>query len=213
MENNSLMAIVILILLMLAAFFLGWLLSRLMGGGASDNTDENDSIHSEISEKEAALEACRSNYKGITAKIDAANAKVASAKLAAEAAANSITASTKTAAADAGAGAAAAAATAATVAANSLAATTSTTSQKDDLKIIEGIGPKIEELLNNAGIATFAQLADTSTAKLNEILEAAGPRYQMHDPGTWAQQSALCRDGKWNELKVLQDDLNKGKAE
>jgi predicted flap endonuclease-1-like 5' DNA nuclease len=83
----------------------------------------------------------------------------------------------------------------------------------DDLKIVEGIGPKIEELLNNAGIKTFAQLADTSVARLNEILEAAGPRYQMHDPGTWPQQTALARDGKWTELKTLQDELNKGKVE
>lgn len=83
----------------------------------------------------------------------------------------------------------------------------------DDLKIVEGIGPKIEELLNNAGIKSFAQLADTSVAKLSEILEAAGPRYQMHNPGTWPQQTALARDGKWTELKILQDELNKGKVE
>ena len=83
----------------------------------------------------------------------------------------------------------------------------------DDLKIVEGIGPKIEELLNGAGIKTFSQLADTSVAKLNEILAKAGPRYQMHKPGTWPQQTALARDGKWTELKTLQDELNKGKAE
>lgn len=81
----------------------------------------------------------------------------------------------------------------------------------DDLKIVEGIGPKIEILLNNEGILTFAQLATTSPDRLTEILRAAGSRFQIHDPGTWPQQSALARDGKWDELKQWQDELNKGK--
>ena len=85
-------------------------------------------------------------------------------------------------------------------------------SKKDDLKIVEGIGPKIEELCNNAGIYTFAELAATSTDRLKGILDAAGSRFQMHDPTTWPDQSALARDGKWDELKKWQDELNKGKA-
>lgn len=83
--------------------------------------------------------------------------------------------------------------------------------KKDDLKIVEGIGPKIEELFNNAGIYTFAQLASTSVEKMKSILDAAGPRFQIHDPSTWADQSALARDGKWDELKKWQDELYKGK--
>ncbi len=81
----------------------------------------------------------------------------------------------------------------------------------DDLKLVEGIGPKIEQLLHNAGILTFAQLADTKPDHIKTILEAAGPRFQMHVPTTWPTQSALARDGKWNELKTLQDELNKGR--
>lgn len=83
----------------------------------------------------------------------------------------------------------------------------------DDLKIVEGIGPKIEELLNKEGILTFAQLATTAPERLKEILHAAGPRFQMHDPATWPEQSALARDGKWDELKKWQDELNKGRLE
>ncbi|MFN8345148.1 MAG: hypothetical protein U0X91_09095 [Spirosomataceae bacterium] len=83
----------------------------------------------------------------------------------------------------------------------------------DDLKIVEGIGPKIEELLNHEGIQTFAQLAATSSERIKEILNAAGPRFQMHDPATWPEQSAMARDGKWDELKVWQDELNKGRLE
>jgi predicted flap endonuclease-1-like 5' DNA nuclease len=92
------------------------------------------------------------------------------------------------------------------------AATTPIVNKKDDLKIVEGIGPKIEELCHNAGILTFADLADSTLEKLKAILEAAGSRFQMHDPSTWPKQSALARDGKWDELKKWQDELNKGKA-
>ena len=83
----------------------------------------------------------------------------------------------------------------------------------DDLTIIEGIGPKIAELFIAEGITTFAQLADTSVERMTEILHAAGSRFSMHKPDTWAQQSALARDGKMDELKTLQDELNAGKAE
>lgn len=82
---------------------------------------------------------------------------------------------------------------------------------KDDLKIVEGIGPKIEELFNKAGIYTFAQLADTSVVQMKEILDKAGSRFQIHDPTTWADQAAMARDGKWDELKKWQDELYKGK--
>lgn len=81
----------------------------------------------------------------------------------------------------------------------------------DDLKIVEGIGPKIEQLLNKEGILTFVQLANTSPERIKEILVAAGSRFQMHDPATWPQQSALARDDKWDELKAWQDELNKGR--
>ena len=83
----------------------------------------------------------------------------------------------------------------------------------DDLKIVEGIGPKIEGLLNEEGILTFAQLAAATPERIKEILNAAGPRFQIHDPSTWPQQSALARDGKWEELKKWQDELNKGRLE
>jgi large subunit ribosomal protein L15 len=83
----------------------------------------------------------------------------------------------------------------------------------DDLKLIEGIGPKIADLLINAGVITFADLAATPAEKVKEILEAAGSRYTMHDPTTWAAQAELARDGKFDELKELQDKLNGGKAE
>jgi len=87
----------------------------------------------------------------------------------------------------------------------------STKVQKDDLKKIEGIGPKIEQLLNTDGIATFAELSKAKTSRIKGILNAAGPRYKMHDPGSWGKQAKLAANGKWKELKKLQDVLNGGK--
>jgi large subunit ribosomal protein L21 len=82
----------------------------------------------------------------------------------------------------------------------------------DDLKIIEGIGPKAAEVLVAAGVDTFAKLAKTKAAKVKEILDAAEAKVQHLDPTTWAQQAQLAADGKMDELKKLQDELNGGKA-
>lgn len=83
---------------------------------------------------------------------------------------------------------------------------------KQNLKVIEGIGPKIEGLLKAAGIQTFQQLADAKPAQLKEILAAAGPRYKMHDPTTWTKQAALAAAGKKAELEKLQDELKGGRV-
>jgi len=78
------------------------------------------------------------------------------------------------------------------------------------LKKVEGIGPKIAEIFNNAGILTFADLAGTSVDKLKEILKAAGPRYASKNPGSWPKQAKMAADGKWDELKVWQDNTKGG---
>lgn len=81
----------------------------------------------------------------------------------------------------------------------------------DDLRKVEGIGPKIAELFHEAGINSFAELASTSADKLKGILEAAGPHFATHDPSTWPKQAELAAAGKWDELKAWQDELNGGK--
>lgn len=83
----------------------------------------------------------------------------------------------------------------------------------DDLKKIEGIGPKIEELLQNAGIVTFADLAKADPNAIKDILNAAGPRYQMHDPASWPMQSEMAANGEWDKLKEWQDNAKGGKVE
>ncbi len=85
-------------------------------------------------------------------------------------------------------------------------------SSKDDLKKIEGIGPKIEGLLNAARIHTFAQLAAAPTADVQAVLDRAGPRYRIHDPATWARQAALAAGGRWGELEELQERLEGGRG-
>lgn len=57
----------------------------------------------------------------------------------------------------------------------------------DDLKRIEGIGPKIAGLLNAAGIHSFAQLADQTEASLRALLKEAG--LAMINPATWPEQA------------------------
>lgn len=83
----------------------------------------------------------------------------------------------------------------------------------NDLKFIEGIGPKIEDLLHNAGITTWAQLAATSADAVKEILEQAGSKFAMHDPTTWPKQAQLAADGQWAELEAYKDQLKGGKEE
>ncbi|GAB5551003.1 MAG: hypothetical protein Sapg2KO_05940 [Saprospiraceae bacterium] len=85
--------------------------------------------------------------------------------------------------------------------------------KQDDLKVVEGIGPKIEGLLQEAGIATWNDLATAATEKVQEVLDAAGPRYRMHNPATWSKQAQLCVDAKWAELVEYQDHLKGGKEE
>lgn len=89
------------------------------------------------------------------------------------------------------------------------AAKKATTAKADDLKKIEGIGPKIASTLVEAGISTFAELAKTEPAKISEIIaEVRG----KHVTDTWPAQAQLAADGKWDELKKWQDELDGGKA-
>lgn len=82
---------------------------------------------------------------------------------------------------------------------------------QDDLTKIEGIGPKIAGLLIERGILTFSALAQTEIAILKEVLDAAGSRFRMHDPSTWAEQAQLAADGNWEKLATLQVELKGGK--
>ena len=83
-------------------------------------------------------------------------------------------------------------------------------SKPDDLKKIEGIGPKIAEILNTNGIKTFSDLAAVEADKIREMLKEAGGRFASHNPETWPAQAKLAAEGKWDELKKWQDELDGG---
>lgn len=83
--------------------------------------------------------------------------------------------------------------------------------KQDDLKAVEGIGPKIEGLFHDAGIMTWKALSETSVDRLKEILKAAGDRYRLADPGTWPEQSRMAHEGLWDKLNEYQDFLQGGK--
>jgi len=80
----------------------------------------------------------------------------------------------------------------------------------DDLTKIEGIGPKIATALNNAGIFTYAHLANATEDQLHTAIEKAGMRLAPSIP-TWAKQAQLAADGKWDDLKDYQDKLVGGR--
>lgn len=83
--------------------------------------------------------------------------------------------------------------------------------EHDDLKKIEGIGPKIEELLNKAGITTFKALMECSSTTIKDLLDAAGPQYRMHNPDTWPHQAKMAFKGEWEKLAEYQDFLMGGR--
>ncbi len=80
----------------------------------------------------------------------------------------------------------------------------------DDLKLIEGVGPKIAELMNNAGIITFAQMAERTSEELRKILDDGGIG-AIADPTTWPEQAALAAQGKMDALIELQDKMQGGR--
>ena len=85
------------------------------------------------------------------------------------------------------------------------------TIKEDDLKVIEGIGPKIEQMFHEGGIKTWKALSDTAVARCQEILDGGGNRYKVHDPASWPMQAKMCYEGKWPELAKWQDEHDHGK--
>jgi predicted flap endonuclease-1-like 5' DNA nuclease len=77
----------------------------------------------------------------------------------------------------------------------------------DDLTIIEGIGPKTDELFRSHGVTGFAQLAQLSTADMLAILDQGGPHFKFANPVSWARQASLASENRWGELKALQEEL------
>ena len=90
-------------------------------------------------------------------------------------------------------------------------AKTPISSTKNDLKVIEGIGPAIEKLLNAKNINTYKELADSKIEVIQEILNEGGPRFAMHSPETWPMQAQLLFENRMEDFKKLTEELKGGK--
>lgn len=82
----------------------------------------------------------------------------------------------------------------------------------DDLTKIEGVGPKLASVLADGGLNSYAAVAAASVEDIQKILDEAEGNYARFNPETWPQQAQLAAEGKWDELKALQDELDGGKA-
>lgn len=80
----------------------------------------------------------------------------------------------------------------------------------DDLTAVEGIGPRICEVLHAAGIRRFGDLARSDVGQIQQVLNDAGPRFALARPATWPAQAALAADNHWEALKAWQDVLDGG---
>lgn len=87
-----------------------------------------------------------------------------------------------------------------------------TPSNPKDLKVIEGVGPKVEELLRSRGIRTWVELAGTDVETLRNTLREAGTGFNSIDPTSWPEQARLAANGEWAKLRQYQDYLVGGKS-
>lgn len=74
-------------------------------------------------------------------------------------------------------------------------------SKRDDLLIIEGIGPKSKDALNKAGITSFEQIANLTPDDLYRIIKIEGGVNLVSDTKTWPKQARLLADGKIKEFE------------
>ena len=73
----------------------------------------------------------------------------------------------------------------------------------DDLTVIPGIGPNVEQLCHGIGIRTWYDLATTEASLLRTMLVDAGPRFSTHDPSLWPEMARLLSEGRWQEFEDM----------
>jgi predicted flap endonuclease-1-like 5' DNA nuclease len=76
------------------------------------------------------------------------------------------------------------------------------TVEGDDLQLLEGIGPKYNRLLRDAGINTYAELAETEPERLAAIIGA--PPWRDVDYNSWIVQAQLAAAGDQDGLDEFQ---------
>lgn len=174
---------------------LGYLLGKLLSQG-EDNSGEIALLKKKNGSLEDDLRACRAKTSSLESDLAKCHSDLSASKAASTSASNSFTASAPILIPFDGA-----------VAKTAFGKTI----KQDDLKIVEGIGPKIEELFHNHNIKTWKALSECSVAKCQEVLNSGGKRFEIHRPASWPEQAKMAYEGKWAELKKWQDDLHGGK--
>lgn len=74
----------------------------------------------------------------------------------------------------------------------------------DNFKRLDGIGPKIAKLLENKGLLTYQQLSEMDVKQLTDLFQKEGVRIRQTDPAYWTKQAKLAAEGKWDDIKKLQ---------
>ena len=82
--------------------------------------------------------------------------------------------------------------------------------ESNDFAELEGIGPRIHDILHDAGIKTFAQLAATPVTRIRQILVDAEVKFPVSAPDTWPEQARLAAEFRWAELEQLKKSLKAG---
>ncbi|MCH3881315.1 MULTISPECIES: hypothetical protein [Tenacibaculum] len=182
--------ILIPLLVGLISAILGYLLGKLLSGG-----ENNDDSNARIASLEADLNACKASKTRLESDLSSAKSSLSSGSGTANMASSF----------------AGAAATAIAFDAAAAKAAFGKKVKENDLTVVEGIGPKIQELFHNFDVKTWAGLGSTSVEKCQEVLESGGARFKMHNPKTWPKQAGLAAAGKWQELKDWQDALDGGR--
>ena len=76
----------------------------------------------------------------------------------------------------------------------------------EDLNVIEGIGPKIQDIFRTNGIKNLDELAKSTVDFLDSILKKAGPRYRMHNPESWPDQAKeILKHGHRKKYQITQN--------
>jgi predicted flap endonuclease-1-like 5' DNA nuclease len=178
---------------LLAAFIigliLGWLLSKIFGKNDNKTCLNCDGLQAE-------LDACRKNAKILTQQSVANTSSFAAVKPEKKSAKPK---AKKT-------------VTKAKPKAKKVVAKAPAKTAKDNLTKVEGIGPKIQGLLYDDGIFTWQQLSEVAVSRIQKVLDAAGSRYRVHNPGTWPKQAGMAAKGEWEKLKKWQDEHKGGRA-
>ncbi len=169
------------ILVGIISAILGYLLGKLLGGG------NHDDCNNRITKLEAELDACKATRTSLEGDLKTTKDSLASSL--------------------------AAASTVALIPFDAAAAKAvfGKKIKENDLTIVEGIGPKIQELFHNHDVKTWKTLSECTIDKCQVVLDSGGDRFKMHSPGTWPEQAKMAYEGKWEQLLKWQDELDGGK--